>query len=146
MITLKVGDMIFKRHGNLRDRAKKILTENGHDVDRSSVQVFFDENEEIYEIAKQPLFNWITEGEMSCPLERGVILDMAQIFYTYLNYKTNVVKAYGMLSRAQESYHGLQFTLEAYIKVVNKGGKGSSICYVSMFLSFLHRSPLCCKQ
>ena len=28
MITLKVGDMIFKRHGNLRDRAKKILTEN----------------------------------------------------------------------------------------------------------------------
>ena len=76
------------------DKAKKILEEKGHDVNRSALQEFYDKNDVIFQcIQKKPEF--IYEGIMSSPLERGVIIDLGQVFHTYNNSNMNIVKSLG---------------------------------------------------
>ena len=54
---------------------------------------------------------------MNCPLQNDLVLDMGQVFYTYTNANSSVVKGLGIVARYYESYHGLQMALEAYLKV-----------------------------
>ena len=86
--------LIVKRQRKLREKAKKILEEKGHDVNRSVLQDFYNENAVIFQcLQKRP--EYISEGIMSCPLERGVIIDLGQVFLTYQNSSMNSVKALG---------------------------------------------------
>ena len=86
--------LFVKRQQGLRDKAKKVLEDNGHDVNRSVLQDFYDENDVIFQcVQKTP--EYITEGLMSCPLDRGVIIDMGQVFHTYNNTNMNIVKSLG---------------------------------------------------
>ena len=52
------------------------------------------------------------------PLERGIIVDLGQVFWTYINCKGNSVKVMGEIARRSESYHGLEMALEAYLEVI----------------------------
>ena len=86
--------LFVKRQRKVRDKAKKILEEKGHDVNRSALQEFYDENYVIFKcIQKQPEF--ISEGMQSSPLERGVIINLGQVFHTYNNSNMNIVKSLG---------------------------------------------------
>ena len=86
--------LFVKRQRKVMDKAKKILEEKGHDVNRSALQEFYDENDVIFQcIQKKPEF--IYEGIMSSPLERGVIIDLGQVFHTYNNSNMNIVKSLG---------------------------------------------------
>ena len=52
------------------------------------------------------------------PAERGIFGDLGQVFWTYVNCKSFSVKIMGEIARRNESYHGLQMTLEAYIETI----------------------------
>ena len=52
------------------------------------------------------------------PLERGNVVNLSQVFKTYINCKTYIVKAIGRIARHGESYHGLQLALEAHLKAI----------------------------
>ena len=45
------------------------------------------------------------------PAERGILGDLVQVFWTYVNCKSFSVKITGEIARQSESYHGLQMTL-----------------------------------
>ena len=86
--------LFVKRQRKVMDKAKKILEEKGHDLNRSSLKEFYDENDGISQcIQKQPEF--IYEGIQSSPLERGVIINLGQVFHTYNNSNMNIVKSLG---------------------------------------------------
>ena len=48
----------------------------------------------------------------------GVIVDLGQVFWTYVNCKNCSVKCMGIIARQGESYHGLQMALEAYLESI----------------------------
>jgi len=104
----------FKHQHDLGEKAKKILKEKGHDVDKSSLQEFYDDNDVIFQCIKKS--NYAYKG--SLPLERGIIIDLGQVFWTYINCKTAGVKVMGEIARRSESYHGLQMALEAYLEAI----------------------------
>ena len=109
----------FKRHRDLREKAKNILVEKGHDVDRSSLQEFYDENDVIFQCVKKSNYMFIHDGASGrLPLERGIIVDLGQVFKTYINCTYNSVKFMGKVARQGESYHGLRLALEAHLEAI----------------------------
>ena len=86
--------LFVKRQRKVMDKAKKILEEKGHDVNRSALQEFYDENDVIFQCIQKKR-EFIYEGIMSSPLERGVIIDLGQVFHTYNNSNMNIVKSLG---------------------------------------------------
>ena len=52
------------------------------------------------------------------PAERGILGDLVQVFWTYVNCKSFSVKIMGEIARRSESYHGLQMALDAYLETI----------------------------
>jgi hypothetical protein len=105
----------FKDQHDLGEKAKKILSEKGHDVDRSSLQEFFNDNDDVFQCIKKSNYQYIVDEE-NCNLQ---IIDMGQVFWTYVNCKYySSAKGIGIIVRQGESYHGLQMALEAYLEAI----------------------------
>ena len=109
----------FKHQHDLAEKAKKILNEKGHDVDKSSLQEFFDDNDAVFQSIKRSNYEYIADGANgNLPLEKGEIVNLGQVFWTYINCKSCSVKGLGIIARQGESYHGLQMALEAYLEEI----------------------------
>jgi len=115
----------FNKYSDLTEQAKDILKEKGHDLDRiclkkcSSLQEFYDDNDVIFQDIKKSNFMVIHDGaSRNLPLERGNVVNLGQVFKTYINCKTYIVKAMGRIARHGESYHGLQLALEAHLEAI----------------------------
>ena len=82
-------------------------------------QEFYDDNDFIFQCIKKLDFGFIHDGACgNLPLEKGIIVDLGQVFWTYINCKGNSVKVMGEIARRSESYHGLEMALEAYLEVI----------------------------
>ena len=82
-------------------------------------QEFYDDNDVVFQCIKKSNFVFIQDGACgNLPLERGIIVDLGQVFWTYINCKVNSVKIMGEIARRSESYHGLQMALEAYLESI----------------------------
>ena len=115
----------FNDYRDLTEKAKNILKEKGHDLDRiclkkcSSLQEFYDDNDVIFQDIKKSNFMVIHDGASgNLPLERGNVVNLSQVFKTYINCKTYIIKAMGRIARHGESYHGLQLALEAHLEAI----------------------------
>jgi hypothetical protein len=108
----------FKHHHDLGEKAKKILTEKGHDVDRSSLQEFYNENDGIFQCIKKSNFEFTHDLDAFRNLPLNFNFDLGQVFLTYINCKNYSVVSMDLISRQHESYHGLQMTLEANLEVM----------------------------
>ena len=108
----------FKHQHDLGEKAKKILQEKGHDVDRRSLQEFYDDNDVIFQDIKDSNFMVIHDGTSRNLPDPGSLVNLGQVFKMYINCKTYNVKAMGKIARHAESYHGLQLALEAHLEAI----------------------------
>jgi hypothetical protein len=82
-------------------------------------QEFFDDNDAVFQCIKRSNYEYICDhANGNLPLERGIIVDLGQVFWTYMNCKNCSVKCMGIIARQGESYHGLQMALEAYLEAI----------------------------
>ena len=49
-------------------------------------------------------------------MECGKTIDIGQVFWTYVNCKSASAKALGEIARFNESYRGIEITLDAYLE------------------------------
>jgi hypothetical protein len=78
-------------------------------------QEFYADNDDVFQCIKKSIADHINGNS---PLERGEIVDLGQVFCTYMNCKSASAGFMGKIARQGESYHGLQMALEAYLETI----------------------------
>jgi len=110
---------IYKRCLDLAGKAKKILDQNGHDATMSSLHEFYAQNDTVLKCLKKENMAYkysIPSDAEKHPLECGKTIDIGQVFWTYVNCKSASAKALGEIARFNESYRGIEITLDAYLE------------------------------
>ena len=108
-------DKVYKRYSELASKLESALKARGHDVNRSVMKTFYDENDDV--ASGMSLSGIKCESDLIA-LERGIFHDVSKMFHGYTYSRCMSVKSLGEIARESQSYHGMEIALDAYLKLI----------------------------